>query len=75
MTIPKHVREEIEQMLPYPDFDDYITFAEKYYKELVAVGVFLSDVKFTDLTLKAQRIVCFGAARLWISAKKEEKLV
>lgn len=70
MIIPKHIREEIEEMLLYPDFEDYTRFANQYYKELVAVGVFLNDVKFTDLSLKAQRIVLFAAARLWISSQK-----
>ena len=72
MNIPNHIREEIVQMLPYPDYDDYIKFANQYFNELVAVGVFLNDVKFTDISLKGQRIVLFAAARLWISAKKKE---
>ena len=75
MNIPAHVREEIIQMLPYPDYEDYLKFAKQYYIELVAMGVFLNDVKFIELTLKAQRIVCFSAARLWIASKKWETLV
>ena len=70
MTIPKHIREEIIEMLPYPDFDDYLKFVPLHYNEFVTMGVFLKDVKFTDLTLKAQRKVFFSAARLWIAARK-----
>jgi hypothetical protein len=72
MYIPKHVREEIIELLPYLDFDDYLKFATQYFTELVALGVFLSDVKFINLTLKAQRIVLFGAYRLWITREKEK---
>ena len=71
MYIPKHVREEIIELLPIPDFEDYLKFATQYFKELIAVGVFLSDVKFINLSLKAQRIVLFGAYRLWITREKE----
>lgn len=62
-------------LIPYADLNEFWDFAGLQYKELVAMGVFLSDVKFTELSLKARRKVLFSAFRLWIAAKKQTKLV
>lgn len=75
MTIPAHIKEEIINLIPYADFNEFIDFTALQFKELTAMGVFLSDVKFTELALPARRKVIFSAFRLWIAAKKNRPLV
>lgn len=75
MIIPQHIREEIEELIPFTEFERYQKFAQEYFNELVAIGVFLNDVKFIDLSLKAKRIILFAAVRLWISSRKWQNLV
>lgn len=75
MQVPTHVKEEITDLIPNSDLNEFLEFSGAQFKELVAMGVFLKDVKFTELSLKARRKVIFSAFRLWIAAGKETKLV
>lgn len=74
MTIPRHIKEEIINLIPYVDFNEFKDFTALQFKELTIMGVFLNDVKFTELTLPARRKVIFSASRLWIMAKKSERI-
>jgi hypothetical protein len=61
------------QQVPRDEYERYYEFVGDYYRDLVSLGVFLSDVKFTELSWKAKRKVFFGALDLWKTARKDIK--
>ncbi len=73
LQLPKHIHEEIVQQVPKAEYEQYYEFVGQYYKELVSLGVFLSDVKFIELSWKAKRKVFYGALELWKTSREEFK--
>lgn len=57
------------------EFDNYADFTRFYFKELVKMGTFLSDVPFTHLTPRAQNVVFRSGYNLWKKAYYERILL
>lgn len=64
-----------EIQMPKEDLSSYADFAFFYFKELVNMGVFLTDIPFAGLTTKAKYLVLRSAYKLWKKAEHEQKLV
>lgn len=75
LQLPKHIHDDIVQQVPKAEYERFYDFVGLYFKELISLGVFLSDVKFIELTWKAKRKVFFGALELWKTARKDINLV
>jgi hypothetical protein len=73
LQLPKHIHDDIVQQVPKAEYEQYYEFVGLYYKKLVSAGVFLSDVKFTELSWKAKRTVFFGALELWKKSREDIK--
>ncbi len=57
------------------DFGNYADFVRFYFKELVKLGTFLSDVPFASLTPRAKNLVFRSGYNLWKKAQYEQSLV
>jgi hypothetical protein len=67
---PHHLQEEVLGQLPKEERDPFMTFAMFYFGELITMGTFLKDVKFTELSYLARRKVFQTALKLWTKSRQ-----
>jgi hypothetical protein len=67
---PHHLQEEVLGKLPPEHRDKFMKFTMFYFGELITMGVFLKDVKFTELSYSARRDMFATALKLWKTAHK-----
>lgn len=70
MRTPHYLQEEILLKVAPKERDNFILFTMFLFGEMITLGTFLKDVKFTELSFKARRIVFNSALKLWIKARE-----
>lgn len=70
MRTPHHLQEEVLGEILPEDRDKFMTFVMFFFGEMITLGTFLKDVKFTELSYKARRTVFNTALKLWIKARE-----
>lgn len=70
MRTPHYLQEEILLKVAPEERDNFILFTMFLFGEMITLGTFLKDVKFTELSFKARRIVFNSALKLWIKARE-----
>lgn len=68
---PHHLQEEVLGKLPKNERDDFMRFTMFLFGEMITLGTFLKDVKFTELSYSARRKLFKTSLNLWIKARKE----
>ena len=69
MRTPHHLQEEVLGQLPPEQRDAFMKFTMFHFGEMITLGAFLKDVKFTELSYKARRKVFETSLKLWIKAR------
>lgn len=69
---PHHLQEEVLGQLPVEEREPFLKFVMFMFGEMIVMGAFLKDVKFTELSYKARRIVFRSALKVWKTARESK---